>query len=82
MKPLPNRLFILIVAVFTGVRLWRLTSYGLWFDETFSLHAARLGLPELFKFTTTDIVHPPLFYVLLKAGARDQIIYFPVDYPG
>ena len=72
MKPLPNRLdpatliFILIVAVFIALRLWRLTTYGLWFDETFSLHAARLSLPGLLNFTATDIVHPPLFYLLLK----------------
>ena len=62
----PVIIFILITAVFVALRLWRLTSYGLWFDETFSLHAARLGSTELLKFVATDIVHPPLFYLLLK----------------
>ncbi|HSE20111.1 MAG TPA: glycosyltransferase family 39 protein, partial [Pyrinomonadaceae bacterium] len=59
-------IFILIAAVFVALRFWRLTSYGLWFDETFSLHAARLGSTELLKFVARDIVHPPLFYVALK----------------
>jgi uncharacterized membrane protein len=54
--------FILYVAV----RLWRLTSVCLWFDEIFSVHAARHGFSDLFSFVAQDLIHPPLFYLLLK----------------
>jgi len=46
--------------------LWRLSSSCLWFDEIFSIHAARHGWWELIKFAAADMVHPPLFYALLK----------------
>jgi uncharacterized membrane protein len=55
-----------IAALFLGARLWRLTGSCLWFDELFSVHAARHSWSELFYFTAADIIHPPLFYVLLK----------------
>ena len=59
-------LFALIVALFIGARLWGLTASCLWFDEVFSVHAAKHGWTELFRFVAADIIHPPLFYVLLK----------------
>src|ERR1051325_7526101 len=55
-----------LVILFIAVRLWRLTSSCLWFDEIFSVHAARHNLPELFRFVAADLIHPPLFYLLLK----------------
>ncbi|MEK6279236.1 MAG: hypothetical protein AABN95_02680 [Acidobacteriota bacterium] len=59
--------FAAIVALFAGTRLWRLTASCLWFDEIFSVHAARHKWVELFYFVAADIIHPPLFYALLKA---------------
>ena len=44
-----------------------MTSSCLWFDEIFSVHAARHSWSDLFYFVAADIIHPPLFYVLLKA---------------
>ena len=46
--------------------MWRLNASCLWFDEIFSVHAARHSWPELFRFAAADIIHPPLFYALLK----------------
>jgi uncharacterized membrane protein len=55
-----------LLVLYVGLRSWRLTSYGLWVDEIFSVRAAQLAWPELFRFIATDAVHPPFFYVLLK----------------
>jgi hypothetical protein len=59
-------LFVLIAIAFVLARLWRLTSSCLWFDEIFSVHAARHTWAGLVKFAAADIIHPPLFYALLK----------------
>ena len=59
-------LFALIVALFVAARLWGLTASCLWFDEIFSVHAARHDWDQLVPFVAADIIHPPLFYVLLK----------------
>ncbi|HEV2799653.1 MAG TPA: hypothetical protein VGW12_04105 [Pyrinomonadaceae bacterium] len=58
---------VLLVALFVGVRLWRLDASCLWFDEVFSVHAARHEWGALLQFVALDLVHPPLFYLLLKA---------------
>ena len=52
--------------IFMAARLWHLTATCLWFDEAFSVHAARHGWAEMFKFVAADIIHPPLFYAVLK----------------
>lgn len=59
-------LFISLSLLFVASRLWRLTSTCLWFDEIFSVHAARHNWKDLIKFVAADLVHPPLFYALLK----------------
>ncbi len=59
-------MFILLVGLFIAARLWHLTTYPLWLDEIFSLNLARLGWGELIGAAARDIVHPPLFYLLLK----------------
>jgi uncharacterized membrane protein len=56
---------VLCVA-YVALRLWRLTDSCLWFDEIFSVHAAEQQWGSLFWFVAQDLVHPPLFYVLLK----------------
>ena len=61
-----SSLFGLVALAFVLARLWRLTSSCLWFDEIFSIHAARHGWAALLKFAAADIIHPPLFYALLK----------------
>jgi len=65
-NPTAISLFTSFVALCIGARFWRLTSSCLWFDEIFSVHAARHSWSDLFYFVAADIIHPPLFYVLLK----------------
>lgn len=59
----------LLVALYAAVRLWRLTATCLWFDEIFSVHAARHAWAGLWSFAAADLIHPPLFYALLKLWA-------------
>ncbi|HSK72168.1 MAG TPA: glycosyltransferase family 39 protein [Pyrinomonadaceae bacterium] len=66
-----NRNFWLPVIFAIGIvyillRLWRLTDACLWFDEIFSIHAAEYDWQTLFWFVAQDLIHPPLFYALLK----------------
>jgi hypothetical protein len=56
----------LICLVYAGLRFWNLTASCLWFDEIFSVHAAAHDWRNLFWFVAQDLIHPPLFYVLLK----------------
>lgn len=59
-------IFAAIGAVYIFLRLWHLTDSCLWFDEIFSIHAAEHDWTNLFWFVAQDLIHPPLFYVLLK----------------
>lgn len=59
-------LLLLVAALFAAARLWRLAASCLWFDEIFSVHAARHNWDSLFHFVAADIIHPPLFYLVLK----------------
>ena len=56
----------LLVVAYVALRLWHLTDSCLWFDEIFSVHAAEHSWGSLFSFVALDLIHPPLFYVLLK----------------
>jgi len=61
--------FFVIVSIcvlYVLFRLWNLTENCLWFDEIFSIHAAEHDWQSLFGFVARDLIHPPLFYVLLK----------------
>lgn len=59
-------LFVAVVSVFVAARLWRLNASCLWFDEIFSIHASRHSWSGLIHFVAADVIHPPLFYALLK----------------
>jgi mannosyltransferase len=60
------------VALLTGaallLRLYRLGSQGLWFDEAYTLFIARMPAVEAWRALVVDGVHPPLFYALQKAA--------------
>jgi uncharacterized membrane protein len=64
--PVNRLLLVLVVVLFSAARLWRLTASCLWFDEIFSVHAAEHPWGKLMHFVAADLVHPPLFYLLLK----------------
>ncbi len=49
-----------------ALRFWRVADSCLWFDEIFSVHAATHSWDSILSFIALDLIHPPLFYVLLK----------------
>jgi len=59
--------FALVSALFASTRLWRLTEHSLRPDEIFSLQTARQDWIGLIHAAVRDVVHPPLFYALLKS---------------
>jgi uncharacterized membrane protein len=73
-----------ICAIYIALRFWGLTDSCLWFDEIFGIHAAEHSFSDLFWFVAQDLIHPPLFYVLLKfwiAVGGDGLLWlrlFPV----
>jgi len=56
----------LLVVIYIAARVWRLNASCLWFDEIFGVHAARHTWGGLWSFVAADLIHPPLFYALLK----------------
>lgn len=56
----------MICLVYVSLRVWNLIDSCLWFDEIFSIHAAELDWANLVWFVAQDLIHPPLFYSLLK----------------
>lgn len=63
----PGALLVsLAAAVFVAARLWHLTSYGLFGDEVFTLWTSAQDWSKVFSSVIEDVVHPPLFYVVLK----------------
>jgi uncharacterized membrane protein len=67
---LPRNVWLIALAAiclfYVLLRFWNLTESCLWFDEIFSVHAARHSWTEMFWFVAQDLIHPPLFYALLK----------------
>ncbi|MEO7539300.1 MAG: glycosyltransferase family 39 protein [Pyrinomonadaceae bacterium] len=57
---------IVLAVLYIALRCWHLTDSCLWFDEIFGVHAAQHPWGEMFGFVALDLIHPPLFYVLLK----------------
>ncbi|HEV2762231.1 MAG TPA: glycosyltransferase family 39 protein, partial [Pyrinomonadaceae bacterium] len=55
-----------LALLYVALRLWRLTDSCLWFDEIFGVHAARHTWGAMLRFLSADVIHPPLFYALLK----------------
>jgi len=58
--------FVLGAAIFIAARLWHLTTYGIFGDEVFTFWTSAQGWRGLLSSVVGDVVHPPLFYVLLK----------------
>jgi hypothetical protein len=63
-------LFALACALYVAARVWRLDAACLWFDEIFGVHAAAWhGWGGMWRFVALDLIHPPLFYAVLKVWA-------------
>src|SRR5687768_1422948 len=65
-RPVQFAAFLLVIGAYVALRFWRLTDSCLWFDEIFSVHAAGHAWDSILNFVALDLIHPPLFYVLLK----------------
>ncbi len=61
-----SAIIIGIAAVYVALRMWGMAESCLWFDEIFGVHAAEHGWGEMFGFLAQDLIHPPLFYAVLK----------------
>lgn len=63
-------LWILLGLVIAGsaLRSYHLTTRSLWFDESFSWRLIQFPVSEMIARTAAD-VHPPFYYVLLRAWA-------------
>lgn len=59
-------IFILVVILFVALRFWKLTSFSLWGGEAFTMIGVKQTWMGMFSYVIADIVHPPLFYILLK----------------
>src|SRR5690242_11813293 len=59
-------MFGAVAVLYIAVRLWHLDASCLWFDEIFSVHAAEHEWNSLLWFVAQDLIHPPLFYAVLK----------------
>lgn len=62
--PWPRLLTLAALLAGFGLRLYQLGGESFWYDETVSVHLARLPLPAMLAHTAGDI-HPPLYYALL-----------------
>lgn len=57
---------VLIVLVAFGLRVWGLADHNIWWDEGIGIWLSRMPMWESIHWTAGD-VHPPLYYVLLRA---------------
>lgn len=55
-----------VAVIYLLLRLRGLSDACLWFDEIFSVQAAEQPWGNFLSFIAQDLVHPPLFYLLLK----------------
>lgn len=70
-KVLATRTFALlqfgaVTALYVMLRLHNLTSYSLSAGEVFIMNGVRQGWRDMIGYIVADVVHPPLFYILVK----------------
>ena len=58
--------FALVAILFIALRFWKINAYSIWGGEAFSMIGAKQDWQGMFAYVIADIVHPPLFYILLK----------------
>jgi hypothetical protein len=62
----PMLIFILLLILFIALRFYQMTAFSLWGGEAFTMIGVQQSWREMFDYIVADIVHPPLFYILLK----------------
>lgn len=65
-RPGRYAVYAALIFIYILLRCWDLTASCLWFDEIFGIHAASLSWGAMLDLVAQDLIHPPLFYVLLK----------------
>lgn len=63
---LPATIFVLLSVTFISLRFWNIGSFSLWGGEAFTMIGAEQDWNGMMSYVIADIVHPPLFYILLK----------------
>ncbi len=62
-----DRVSLVVIGVlFSTIVLGNITRWSIWFDEAFSAYLTRFSYGDIVFFTSVD-VHPPLYYLVLKA---------------
>jgi len=54
-----------VILLALALRLYRLDSQSVWYDEVFALSVSRLPLTQMNAALVQDVVHPPLHYYFL-----------------
>lgn len=65
-RAISTTVIAVLAILYVAVRFWGLTASCLWFDEIFGVHAAQHSWNTILSFVAQDLIHPPLFYILLK----------------
>ena len=77
----PGWVLPLIVVVGIALRVWRIVSNGLTFDESFTALAGRRSVGDLLTYLRHNDSHPPLDYLIrapfARAGASDFLMRSP-----
>lgn len=59
-------IFSLVALLFVALRFWQISSFSLWGGEAFTMIGVMQDWHGMLSYIIADIVHPPLFYILLK----------------
>ena len=63
-------LLVLVLISYVAIRVWHLSHFAFGFDEIFSIGVAKMSWGSMMRAIVADLVHPPLFYILLKLWIR------------
>ena len=74
-------LVAVVIGLSLAVRLLDIQAYSFWVDEVFSINAAQQSWYGLWDNIREDLVHPPLFYLLLKLWLIPASALAPVAEP-
>jgi hypothetical protein len=55
-----------LLVLFAALRFWQINTYSLWGGEAFTMIGVEKEWGDMFAYIVADIVHPPLYYILLK----------------
>ena len=65
-RTLSLAVYSFVSILFVALRFWKINAYSIWGGEAFSMIGAMQDWQGMFSYVIADIVHPPLFYIVLK----------------